>query len=197
MKAQIKQLKPHWLHPKFLAIPVQCGSPEYDICHWLGLKFSGTRPDGGHWWCNDTERGDILKRGREMILALSRKGYSFIASDCYQGPQWFFRNGSAWQSIKRRIKLHRKRQWVTAYAVTRHYGGPEEGGWWYNRYQFVNRWPRPVKRCRAPRIQAIMEEKYAGINEGNIHSVLGGAELCVVWDDYPMQSQTRGRPYYE
>lgn len=23
--------------------------------------------------------------------------------------------------------------YVNAYAVTRHYGGPEEGGWWYNR----------------------------------------------------------------
>lgn len=25
-----------------------------------------------------------------------------------------------------------KRFYINAYAVTRHYGGPEEGGWWYN-----------------------------------------------------------------
>tara|TARA_R110002020_G_scaffold215083_1_gene422209 strand:+ start:3012 stop:3404 length:393 start_codon:yes stop_codon:yes gene_type:complete len=27
----------------------------------------------------------------------------------------------------------RRLKYVNAYSVTRHYGGPEEGGWWYNR----------------------------------------------------------------
>lgn len=26
---------------------------------------------------------------------------------------------------------------VSEYNVTRHYGGPEEGGWWYDRHEFV------------------------------------------------------------
>lgn len=26
---------------------------------------------------------------------------------------------------------------VGMYYVTRHYGGPEEGGWWYDRHEFV------------------------------------------------------------
>jgi len=26
---------------------------------------------------------------------------------------------------------------VSHYKATRHYGGPEEGGWWYDRYEFV------------------------------------------------------------
>lgn len=27
---------------------------------------------------------------------------------------------------------------VSKYNVTRHYGGPEEGGWWYDVYEYVD-----------------------------------------------------------
>ena len=29
--------------------------------------------------------------------------------------------------------MQQRLMYVNAYEVTRHYGGPEEGGWWYNR----------------------------------------------------------------
>lgn len=28
--------------------------------------------------------------------------------------------------------------YVSVYSVTRHYGGPEEGGWWYDRSRFMH-----------------------------------------------------------
>ena len=28
--------------------------------------------------------------------------------------------------------MYSYRTYVNVYAITRHYGGPEEGGWWYN-----------------------------------------------------------------
>jgi len=35
--------------------------------------------------------------------------------------------------------------YVNAYAVTRHYGGPEEGGWWYNRGEPLASVPIPAE----------------------------------------------------
>ena len=29
--------------------------------------------------------------------------------------------------------MQNRLKYINAYIVTRHYGGPEEGGWWYNR----------------------------------------------------------------
>lgn len=28
--------------------------------------------------------------------------------------------------------------YISKYHVTRHYGGPEEGGWWYDRHEFIH-----------------------------------------------------------
>lgn len=39
-----------------------------------------------------------------------------------------------------------ERLYVNAYAVTRHYGGPEEGGWWYNAGQPLASVPIRAKR---------------------------------------------------
>ena len=36
-----------------------------------------------------------------------------------------------------------ERVYVSIYRVAQHYGGPEEGGWWYYRHQFVGGVPMP------------------------------------------------------
>lgn len=33
--------------------------------------------------------------------------------------------------------MQRRLKYINAYEVTRHYGGPEEGGWWYNHHEHV------------------------------------------------------------
>jgi len=86
---------------------------------------------------------------------------------------------------------------VTAFAVTRHYGGPEEGGWYYDLYY-------PLKsRAIAP--DSSQEERkthcdhlyneFASFEEGNIGSVLGGIAIAAYETDIPLPPPPP-RPYY-
>ncbi|WP_209124438.1 hypothetical protein [Alkalihalobacillus sp. BA299] len=84
---------------------------------------------------------------------------------------------------------------VNVYGVERAYGGPEEGGWWYNTHDCLE--SVPVANKNSKKMKEYMEEKYAHVNRGNIYSVLGGAELAVYVERIPCQSQTRERPHYE
>lgn len=66
-------------------------------------------------------------------------------------------------------------KFVTAYAVTHHYGGPEEGGWWYN-------WYEPVETVAAEpeKAETVREElrtKHADQEWGDIYSMEGGVAL--------------------
>jgi len=101
----------------------------------------------------------------------------------------------------------RIRRYITAYAVTRHYGGPEEGGWWYNAYnpiasvdvpshlQFPN-----VSEEYEDELDALMEKvrkEHSEVIEGDISSVLGGTALEVLVEPTKNHYQTLGRPHYE
>jgi hypothetical protein len=44
-----------------------------------------------------------------------------------------------------RERYEMEKLYVNVYAVTRHYGGPEEQGWWYNRGQVLASSPVPAK----------------------------------------------------
>lgn len=51
---------------------------------------------------------------------------------------------------------------VSEYLVTEHYGGPEEGGWWYVRYHFVRLvTPRRYDKATA---RSIARQKNAAYN---------------------------------
>lgn len=105
------------------------------------------------------------------------------------------------------IKKSDIRRYITAYAVTRHYGGPEEGGWWYNHYEPIESVALP-EELHIPDISDELEQrlwemkeelyrKHEEVSEGNIYSVLGGVELSVLSEPVPNSNQTTGRPYYE
>lgn len=65
-------------------------------------------------------------------------------------------------------------QHVTVYAVTRCYGGPEEGGWWWNAREQVTSIPLreagSVEEINS--ILTFLEGRYE--DEGDIYSVRGG-----------------------
>jgi hypothetical protein len=84
---------------------------------------------------------------------------------------------------------------VNVYEVTREYGGAEEGGWYYNSLRCLE--SIPCQHGYASDIIEWAKEEYAHIKHGNIYSVLGGAELEVMWEDSPCESETRNRPHYE
>ena len=90
----------------------------------------------------------------------------------------------------------KEKTFLSVYRITREYGGPEEGGWWYNDYQLVD--SREVEDAfsdEAESVKTKFQEKYQ--NDGDIYSVLGG-----VWYHFDIehelgQSTTTERPMYE
>jgi hypothetical protein len=84
-------------------------------------------------------------------------------------------------------------KWVNVYEVTRHYGGPEEGGWWFDWEQCVHsEWFFSRKRANSY-IQKMMLEY---TDQGDISSVLGGEEYYFYIERLKAESQSKERPHY-
>lgn len=88
-----------------------------------------------------------------------------------------------------------KMVYVTAYAVTREYGGSEEGGWWYSNYTALE--TVPCRNKHSDDIVKALENNYADTEHGDVSSVLGGSELHVMIEEKPCENETKSRPYYE
>lgn len=144
--------------------------------------------------------------------------------------------------------------YINAYSVTRHYGGHEEGGWWFNageplasipirakRVQGHGSWCgncsdaaagngefckkylpddeeyeegldndeeywdretrevqhlKPLDTEEKERYVAHLRSVFADYNEGNIYSVLGGAELQVYVEDHAAENFPQEMPRY-
>jgi hypothetical protein len=87
-------------------------------------------------------------------------------------------------------------QWVTAYAITRHYGGPEEGGWWWNNFEAIETVGPFQTEAHAEEAREELKAKHAGVVTGDIYSVSGGVALYVGVEDSPRESETTERPHY-
>ena len=85
--------------------------------------------------------------------------------------------------------------YVNAYAVSRHYGGPQEGGWWYNAGEPLASVPLS-DRTRIRAEVARLEELFADQQWGNIYSVNGGVELRIAIEDQMAEVWPEERPYY-
>jgi len=87
--------------------------------------------------------------------------------------------------------------YLNVYAVTRHYGGPEEGGWWFNAGEPLASIPlaNPTDdqiEAERTRLQSI----FADHAEGDIYSVNGGVKICVYTEDHLAASWPTETPYY-
>jgi hypothetical protein len=82
---------------------------------------------------------------------------------------------------------------INVYEVERRYGGPEEGGWYYNHYNCID-----TKEVPFSKIDETIEslKKEYGTGEGDIYSVLGGYEIQILVEEEPAKSVTKERPYY-
>lgn len=85
--------------------------------------------------------------------------------------------------------------YVNVYLITRHYGGPEEGGWYYNWSECIE--VIPVKNKNAEIMEEEAEKIYESKKHGNIYSVLGGRDIDVRIEATPKESETKRRPHYE
>lgn len=87
-------------------------------------------------------------------------------------------------------------RYANVYAVTRHYGGPEEGGWWYDAGEPIGSvamhpdWSWET-------VRTFLEALYADRNHGNIGSVLGGTEVRICREIYFAEPWPARRPRYE
>jgi hypothetical protein len=76
--------------------------------------------------------------------------------------------------------------YVNAYEVTRHYGGPEEGGWWYNLNTPIASVPIMASNENDKRIKQQIKELekiFSDRVHGDIYSVCGGKEITVCVED--------------
>jgi hypothetical protein len=90
----------------------------------------------------------------------------------------------------------RSRLWVTVYTVTRHYGGAEEGGWWYNWYTAQESSYTPVRFAEA-RARKLRKKWEMRRMFGDIYSVLGGEAVSVHIENTRYDAETTVRPHYE
>ncbi len=86
-------------------------------------------------------------------------------------------------------------KFVTAYEVTRHYGGPEEGGWFYNWYSPIN--TVSTSESNAEWLVESFKKKYGDRVTGDIYSVLGGVAIAVIMEDKPAENKSTERPHYQ
>lgn len=97
------------------------------------------------------------------------------------------------------MKHKGKPVFVAVVSVSRHYGGPEEGGWWYDwsEIESVRAFHNPRRARRIARRIEREEARYAPRH--NRFSVLGGADVEVrrTRDREALESwQSRSRPFY-
>lgn len=89
-----------------------------------------------------------------------------------------------------------RRMFVNVYERDRHFGGPEEGGWWWDSFE-----AKSTRRCasekQARQWQAKIEASFTEPHYG-VYSVLyaGGSFVCWV-EEHPAKNQPEERPRYE
>jgi hypothetical protein len=87
--------------------------------------------------------------------------------------------------------------YVSQYEVDRCYGGAEEGGWWYDWYDF-----RRTVACYAIKgeamaaARALNEQAREDRHGPDRFSVIGGPDEVYMVEDHPAEMQTTERPYY-
>ena len=86
--------------------------------------------------------------------------------------------------------------YVNAYRITRHYGGPEEGGWWFDCGEPLGSMPCMSQRDAKSKVDD-MQAKFKHLAEGDINSVLGGAEIRVYIEEEFARVFPETRPRYE
>lgn len=85
---------------------------------------------------------------------------------------------------------------VNVYEVTRHFGGHQEGGWWYNRGTPLA--SVPVLPGQDPEILVTaLSDAFSDQAHGDIQSVRGGVEISVVVEDHFATPWPRHLPRYE
>jgi hypothetical protein len=85
---------------------------------------------------------------------------------------------------------------VSEYAVDRLYGGPEEGGWWYDSPEFVRVVHRHSSEERAIAQAVLLNERVADRTRDRF-CVNGGPDTCFLVEEVEGEHALTERPRYE
>lgn len=96
-------------------------------------------------------------------------------------------------------------KFITVYRITRHCGGAEEGGWWYNWYEpaetvyIPRRWSKKPNQYggKIDTLKSQMQKKYAHEAWGNIYSVNGGLLIETRIEETYREYESKVAPHYE
>jgi len=90
---------------------------------------------------------------------------------------------------------------VSEYRITREFGGPEEGGWWWDRREFVRVTSRNLTEDQArAECKRRNKEEQDACRECAVHdrfSVLGGADTRWIMEESARQFERVEVPHYE
>jgi hypothetical protein len=87
---------------------------------------------------------------------------------------------------------------VTLYGVTRHYGGVQEGGWWYNLVHMIKTIPTDYSKDNVLKIADYFKESlFPEEVSGDIYSVNGGQECFIQVEKIPGSCEDTKRPSYD
>lgn len=95
------------------------------------------------------------------------------------------------------LRLMRQDCFATAYVVERLYGGPEEGGWWYDHYTILRSVPCKVEHY--PKIAEALKKEFEHLQDPkhDRYSVLGTGDVIVCLEESPGENETREKPRWE
>jgi len=94
------------------------------------------------------------------------------------------------------------RQYVNIYLHTLEFGGPEEGGWWYDLYTPINDADEPNAEASvpySPNAKRYADEWVAKVNEGEpeLSSVLSRGLYIVLVEPHKARVYPETKPHYE
>jgi hypothetical protein len=109
-------------------------------------------------------------------------------------------NARLWRA-KLWLQGYQSKFYVNVYSIDRCYGGPEEGGWWYDAGMPFDGIQRNSFGCdtqeEAERIQEWLTKSLDRYQpQRNRYSVVGGADIDVFIEAAPPQPWPAERPYY-
>lgn len=102
--------------------------------------------------------------------------------------------------------------WLNAYIISREYGGPQEGGWWWNRRSCIHSeaaiqvkmWDFSEDTDEGvPNPEALHDalarlcDRYRDLAWGDINSVNGGRDIEVLAEAKRAETESANRPMYE
>jgi hypothetical protein len=97
--------------------------------------------------------------------------------------------------------------WVNAYSVSSEYGGPEEGGWWYDWYKCIASMPvqnNDHSERHIGTIEQLMKNAlgweptpYEQNHGGSRYTANGHSDFLIRIEGKRMQSETTERRFYE